>query len=70
MVQIMAWRRTGDKPLSEPMMVTLPMHVFVTRPPNGTAQPGFSAKHAESIVVTNASSPHREKPLTKKIVSD
>ena len=28
-VQIMAWRRTGDKPLSEPMIVT---HVCVTRP--------------------------------------
>ena len=25
--QIMAWRRPGDKPLSEPMMVRLPTHV-------------------------------------------
>ena len=25
LVQIMAWRRPGDKPLSEPMMVSLPM---------------------------------------------
>ena len=24
LVQIMAWRRPGDKPLSEPMMVNLP----------------------------------------------
>ena len=32
LVQIMAWRRTGDKPLSEPMMVSLPMHKCVTRP--------------------------------------
>ena len=24
MVQIMAWRRPGDKPLSEPMVVSLP----------------------------------------------
>ena len=23
----MAWRRPGDKPLSEPMMVSLPMHI-------------------------------------------
>ena len=26
LVQIMAWRRPGDKPLSEPMMVVLPTH--------------------------------------------
>ena len=28
----MAWRRPGDKPLSEPMMVNLLMHICVTRP--------------------------------------
>ena len=28
----MAWRRTGDKPLSEPMMVCLLTHICVTRP--------------------------------------
>ena len=32
MVQIMAWRRPGDKPLSEPMMVSLPTHICVSRP--------------------------------------
>ena len=30
--QIMAWRRPGDKPLSEPMMVSSLMHICVTRP--------------------------------------
>ena len=30
--QIMAWRRTGDKPLSETMMVRLMTHICVTRP--------------------------------------
>ena len=30
--QVMAWRRPGDKPLSEPMMVNLLMHIYVTRP--------------------------------------
>ena len=30
--QIMAWRRPGDKPLSEAMMVCLPTHICVTRP--------------------------------------
>ena len=32
LVQIMAWRRPGDKPSSEPMMVNLPTHICVTRP--------------------------------------
>ena len=31
LVQIMAWRRPGDKPLSEPMMVSLPTHICITR---------------------------------------
>ena len=29
-VLIMAWRRSGDKPLSEPMMVSLLTHICVT----------------------------------------
>ena len=32
MVQIMAWRRPGYKPLSEPMVVNLPTHKCVARP--------------------------------------
>ena len=32
LVQIMAWRWPGDKPLSKPMMVRLPTHICVTRP--------------------------------------
>ena len=32
MVQIMAWRRPGDKPLSEAMMVSLSTHICVARP--------------------------------------
>ena len=32
LVQIMDWRRPGDKPLSEPMMVCLLTHICVTRP--------------------------------------
>ena len=30
--QIMAWRRSGDKPLSEPMMISWLTHICVTRP--------------------------------------
>ena len=32
LVQIMAWRRSGDMPLSKPMMLILLTHVCVTRP--------------------------------------
>ena len=32
LVQIMAWHRPGNKPLSEPMMVSLSTHIYITRP--------------------------------------
>ena len=32
LVQIMAWRRPGDKLLFEPMMVSFPTHICVARP--------------------------------------
>ena len=32
LVQIMVWRQPGDKPLSEPMMVSLLRHICVTQP--------------------------------------
>ena len=32
LVQIMVWRRSGDKPLSGPMMVNLSTHICVTWP--------------------------------------
>ena len=32
LVHIMAWHQPGDKPLSEPKMVSLLTHVYVTRP--------------------------------------
>ena len=32
LVQIMAWHRPGEKPISQPMMATLPMHICVTGP--------------------------------------
>ena len=42
LVQIMAWRRPGVKPLSEPMMVSLPTHICVTRPQCVKDQGGLS----------------------------
>ena len=32
LVEIMAWPRPGDQPLSEPMMVSQQMHICVTQP--------------------------------------
>ena len=32
LVQIVAWRRPGAKPLSEPMVASLLTHIYVTRP--------------------------------------
>ena len=32
LTQVMAWRRPGDKPLSEPMMASLLTHICVNRP--------------------------------------
>ena len=32
LLQIMAWRNPGDRPLSEPTIVSLPTHIWVTRP--------------------------------------
>ena len=39
MVQIIAWRRPGGKPLSELMMARLPTHICVTRPQWVKTQP-------------------------------
>ena len=32
LAQIMAWRRSGDKPISESMMINLLTHICITRP--------------------------------------
>ena len=32
LVQVMAWSRSGNKPLSEPMMVSLLTHICITLP--------------------------------------
>ena len=55
LVQIMAWRCSGDKPLSEPMMVSLLTRICVTRPqwvkpcPNGRGIGVFVEKILEKI---------------------
>ena len=49
LVQIMAWRRPGDKPLSKPMVVSLLTHICVTQPQwvNGINYP-----YLETILIT------------------
>ena len=51
LVQIIAWRRPGDKPLSEPMMVSLTTHIYVTRPQWVKAQYVVNIKERKDSVV-------------------
>ena len=53
LVQIMAWRRSGDKPLSEPMVDSLPTHICVTRPQwvNGFSKPTIDSTYYLYIVL-------------------
>ena len=50
LVQIMASRRSGGKPLSEPMMVRLPTHICVARP-----QWVNKAKQTSASMISNIS---------------
>ena len=54
LVQIMAWRRSGDKPLSELIMDSLLTHICVTRPQWGNVckHPNyFSCYHIQSWIL-------------------
>ena len=51
LVQIMAWRRSGDKPLSEPIMVSILTHICVTRPQwVNTLAPGRYVSKSLSVI--------------------
>ena len=51
LVQIMAWRRSGDKPLSELMMIRLTTHIWVTRPQWGNSlAPGRSEYDSKNVI--------------------
>ena len=52
LVQIMAWCRSGNKPLSESMMVSLPTHICVTRPQwvnEPVVTSGFPSQRASNV---------------------
>ena len=53
LVQIMAWRRSGDKPLSEPMMASLLTHICVTRPQ--WVKRKYSLPHRKGLINTSFS---------------
>ena len=59
MVQRMAWRRPGDKPVSEPMVVSLPTHICVSRPQwiNAPVHFGNSQNGFKSIITPIESKP-------------
>ena len=50
LVQIMAWRRLGDKPLSKPIMVRLLTHICVTRPQWVKFNPRLGSKAVEALI--------------------
>ena len=65
LVQIMAWRRPGDKPLSEPMMVRLPTHICVIRPQLvNTRQQGNQPIYTSSIIGLNPANERRRYKVT------
>ena len=59
LAQIMAWRRSGDKPLSEPTMVSLLTHICVTRPQWVNHKLYIQAIRARELHL------HREYPIKK-----
>ena len=81
LVQIMAWRRPGDKPLSETMMVSLPTHICVARPqwdnpaPNGAKLSSGMVLNVDfqvSLIINDFVSPlwrHSKWPLRSREIS-
>ena len=51
LVQIMAWCRPGDKPLSEVMMISLLMHICVTRPQWSEGYPPVDSSHQRPLML-------------------
>ena len=63
LVQIMAWRRPGDKPLSGPMIVRLPTHIYVTRPQwLKLSVLSNNSWRTRTVTSNHLPRPHRESP--------
>ena len=71
-VQKMVWRRPGDKPLSEPMMVSFPTHICVTRPqwvnphPTRRTWPSFCLQMSQGLTISK----HRLPTKLRRILYD
>ena len=61
LVQIMAWRRPGDKPLSEPMAISLLTHICVTRPQWVKRHSACKGLRISSVILFG-NSPHSKNP--------
>ena len=54
LVQIMAWHRPGDKPWSEPMLVSLPTHICVTCPQwVNQLKPGHGTRSSLALIMSD-----------------
>ena len=60
----MAWRRPGDKPLSEPMMFRLPTHICITRP---QWVKKHQLKHCRLLQFTHKG--HKDTPIAQVLVA-
>ena len=77
LVQIMAWRRPGDKPLSESMMVSLLTPICVTRPQcvntasrknfDKGAQKGYTRKIILWMMTSNSLTENEEHDILSQI---
>ena len=59
--QIMAWRRPGYKPLSEPMMLRLPTHICVTRPQWVKGIPKANSDYSALLISHDHCSPNNSR---------
>ena len=65
LVPIRAWCRPGDKPLSQPMMVSLSTHIYVIRPQWVNRVQHFVTEQAPShcLILISNQMDHREQPM-------
>ena len=71
LVQIMAWRRPGDKPLSGPMIIRLPTHIYVTRPQwLKLSVLSNNSWRTRTVTSNHLPRPHRESPWGDEKLSD
>ena len=70
-VQIMAWHRPGDKPLSEPMMIISLTHICVTRPQwvNGSEYESLTNELQWNLFHTNSFSVIKCEAVVSQVIT-